>query len=368
MACTQNYTLFDHVAAPIFVLELDEEGVPTYTALNERAQQQSDRPMSDFIGRTALDVYPGAYGRHAHARFCDVTRSGLAMTCDIDLPMDRGVSSLRTHLHPEKDAEGRVVRIFGTFQDLTAEQDANDAKDEFNSLSTEMEQFLALAAHDLRAPLSNIVAITNLIREEFEPLDLGQSQLFNMIENIVAKTRDLVGDVLNHTQTISAPRDETVFNFPAMCQNICDTLDPHRIHNVTTSMSTLRADRTAVLITLRNLTDNALKHGGKEKLDIDISVQSGLPGMIEITLTDNGKGFSEAALKVMNGGRFEPNGGYGLFGVKRLISSRGGTLQARNLPDGSGAVVRFGLPGELLGVHAKSLLTAKKGSARNNAA
>ena len=72
--------------------------------------------------------------------------------------------------------------------------------------------------------------------------------------------------------------------------------------------------------------------------------------MVEVTLTDNGKGFSDAALEIMNGGRFRVDSGYGLFAIKRLITARAGTLVARNLPQGTGAVVRFSLPGEIVGV------------------
>ena len=343
------YTHFDMIAAPIFVLEPSAEGKPVYAAVNAFARELAGRPLSDYLGRTALEVYPMAYGRSAYEHHCEVLSSGEDLTYELDLPINGNVAAIRTTLRAEKDDAGRVLRMFGSSADMTAEKHARDAKLEFDTLSSEMEQFVAFAAHDLRAPMRNISVLTAMMRDDCGTPDKDQLEIINLIENIAVQSMDLISDVLSHAETVATKTNETVFSFPALCHSICETLDPQGHHRFLTSISTLKADRTAIQIALRNITENAIKHGDRESLEIDISVQQGMPGMIEITLSDNGKGFSEAALKIMNGGRFRADSGYGLFGVKRLISARGGTLIARNLPHQKGAVVRFALPGTLIG-------------------
>lgn len=346
------YRCLDQISAPVFVLEISAEGVPVYAAFNTHALQMSGRPLSDYIGRTAEEVYPQAFGRTAFARHCEVVARAAPVTYQVELPVGDLIRTVRTTLRPELDEKGRVLRLYGTSKDMTVEKQALEAKIQFDTLSSEMEQFVALAAHDLRAPMRHMATLADMLREDFNDMGDGKIELIDMMENIAMKSMDLISDVLSHAEIGTTGPIETVFSFPALCQDICDVIDPQSQHVITTSSATVNSDRTAMQIALRNVTENALKHGEREQLTINIAVQQGLPGMIEVTLTDNGRGFSDAALKVMNGGRFQVGSGYGLFGVKRLISARGGTLVARNLPEGHGAVVRFSLPGDLIGAAA----------------
>lgn len=349
MTAAQPYDCFDMISSPVFVLEVNAADEPVYVAMNAYARKVSGRPLSDYVGHTALEVYPMAYGRTAYARHREVMQSGKPMTYELDLPLGDKVSTVQTTLRPELDQQGRVIRLFGSSVDTTAERDAREAKVAFDTMSSEMEQFVAFAAHDLRAPMRNIATLADLLRAEFADADDDKLEMVKLISSVATQSMNLITDVLSHTQTVSSETNDTVFSFPALCHAIWTTLDPTDTHHFTAALLALRADRTAMQIVLRNLTENAIKHGGRDRLEISVEVAVGLPGMIEVTLTDNGKGFSDAALKVMNGGRFRVESGYGLFGIKRLISARGGTLVACNLPNGSGAVVRFSLPGTILG-------------------
>ena len=197
--------------------------------------------------------------------------------------------------------------------------------------------------------MKNIAMLANILREDLQSQPPETLEVVDLIENVAAKSMDLIAEVLDRAQITGVDRYETVFSFPVICHDICATIDPQKNHVVETSLNAIKADRSAVQVALRNLVENAMKHGQRDHLRIEILVQNGMPGMIDITLIDNGRGFSDAALDAMNGGRAKLEQGFGLFGVKRLISARGGTLEARNLPDGGGAAVRFSLPGEVVG-------------------
>ena len=345
----ETYSVFDHVSTSIFVLEVDGRGRPVYAAVNAHALEEAGRPLSDYLGRSALDVYPLAYGRAAYARQCEALSGASSQTFELCLPVRGELRTLRTTLNPQRDEAGRVVRLFGSHVDVTPERNARAAQAEFDTLSSEMEEFVAFAAHDLRAPMKNIAMLANILREDLQSQPPETLEVVDLIENVAAKSMDLIAEVLDRAQVTGVDRYETVFSFPVICHDICATIDPQKNHVVETSLNAIKADRSAVQVALRNLVENAMKHGQRDHLRIEILVQNGMPGMIDITLIDNGRGFSDAALDAMNGGRAKLEQGFGLFGVKRLISARGGTLEARNLPDGGGAAVRFSLPGEVVG-------------------
>lgn len=354
MTSQHSYRDFNLVSAPVFVLHIDDAGEPVYAAVNDFALRKSARPLSDYLGRTALDVYPQAYGRRAYACHCSARDSGKVSTYQLDLPVAGITRSFRTTLCPDMDKDGKVTRLVGYSTDLTTEQNAQDAEVQFKTLAAEMEQFIALAAHDLRAPMRQISAITALLREEPDEKSTSTTELLDALNRIATKTMDLVSEVLQHVEVASEGNPETVFSFPALCQTILETLDPTHIHDVTTSVATISTDRTVMQIALHNMIENALKHGQRDQMKIRIDIRQGRTGMLEVTLTDNGKGFSHDALKVMNHSQFRAESGYGLFAVKRLISARGGTLAAQNRPDQSGAEARFSVPGFCVGQPLKS--------------
>ncbi|KIN64737.1 Histidine kinase [Sulfitobacter noctilucicola] len=348
MPLSPHYAQLDLIASPVFVLEIDAEGQPVYAAFNKKARSVSGRPLSDYLGRTAKEVYVGPFGRAAYERHCQARDSVAPLVYQVDLPIADRTRTIQTTLHPEKDAHGKLQRLYGTSIDLTAQTAAQQAKEEFEALTNEMEQFVALAAHDLRTPMRNISAIADLLLDEFVDRGDGKVELIETLDKIAIKTSELITDVLSHVESVRAQSKASTFSFPALCYDILGALDPLSQHKVKAATVTMRADRTAMQIVLRNLTENAMKHGGRKKLSLDIDVQKGLPGMIDVTLSDNGGGFSKDGLELMNGGRFRAESGYGLFAVKRLIDARGGTLVARNLPDSGGAVVRFSLPGDCI--------------------
>jgi signal transduction histidine kinase len=159
----------------------------------------------------------------------------------------------------------------------------------------------------------------------------------------------LISDVLNHARAMDASDTSSRFNFGALCRDICDVLDPMGDHKFTYTSADVIADRTAMQIAVRNVIDNALKHGDREQLSIDIMLQRGRSKTLDVVLTDSGSGFSEAALAFVNGGNFEMESGYGLLGVRRMVQARGGSMTAQNIEGGTGAIIRFSMPGIWIG-------------------
>jgi hypothetical protein len=49
----------------------------------------------------------------------------------------------------------------------------------------------------------------------------------------------------------------------------------------------------------------------------------------------------------LDGGKLRMDSGFGLFGVRRLINSRGGEIRAENLKDNQGSIIRFTMEGTI---------------------
>lgn len=352
MSAADPFAHLDHLAAPVFVLEVDTRGLPVYRAFNACARAIDGRPLTDYLGRTAAEVYAPPHGQAALARHCEVARTGRPLTCTLEFPRAGELRQLRTTLSPERDVDGNLRWLYGTFFDITAQSDAEqaDARQDrvpHSAAVSEAEQLVAMAAHDLRAPMRNVTMLAEVLKEDFVDHGDGKLNLINMMDGIADKTMKLIDDILSHTQSVEAAQTETSFDLTDLTGTICDILDPEGRHQVTVPHARLLTDKTALHLGLRNLIENAMKHAGRSRLLLQVSVEQHPRAMIAVTLEDNGKGFCDAALKLMNGADFRIAGGYGLFAIRRIIRARGGTITARNSSATGGAVIRFTLPGHV---------------------
>jgi len=114
------------------------------------------------------------------------------------------------------------------------------------------------------------------------------------------------------------------------------------------SHSRIAADKTATQIVLRNLMDNAIKHSGKSMVDLSVKVQEEREGVLSFVVNDNGHGFPDPTVAFLDGGQMQANSGFGLLGIRRLVTARGGDISAENIAGGEGSLVRFTLSGNIV--------------------
>ncbi len=341
--------LLDAVAAPVFVLDVEPSGRIVYSGYNRTALAIAGFALADVLGRTVEEVFAGRMGQVAYARHQQVARSAETSVYEVDLPMADRVRHMRTTMTPLLDAQGKVTRLVGTFTDITAENVINQARAGAEVLSTEIEEFISLAAHDLRSPIRRVQAIAGMLRADFEDLGDGKLELIDMLEKVAVKTSELIVDVLEHARATGLQEEERQeFDFGDLCADLSVMLDPLGEHAINHPGGSVAADRAALQIVLRNLMDNALKHSGRERVELEISLGAASPDMLEVSVTDNGKGFAKPALDLLAGGKLRPDSGFGLAGIRRLVASRGGHIEIEAADEAHGARVRATLPGRIL--------------------
>lgn len=340
------------VEHPIFVLQPDEEGLPRYTAFNSYACRVLGKPEAEIIGLTAKELYGGRLGNIAFRHHCDALTSGEPRVYEILLPIEDRQMLVRTSLCPVRDASGRVIRIVGSSLDVSGNRLLREMQAEAHTMQNEMEDFINLAAHDLRAPMRNVSQIAQMLREDFEDHGDGKLELIDLLTEVGEKAMALIGDVLSQAQAGSAAEQTVDFDFGELVEEIMILLDPQQRCVVAFDSGLVSGDRTAVQIILRNLLENAIKHGqrstaapGRGGPHVQISLADRQDGFFEVSILDSGKGFDDPALLFLEKGKLRTGSGFGLFGVRRLIHARGGELSVTNRGRDSGAEIVFRLPG-----------------------
>lgn len=154
-----TFASYDSVMTPIFVLEIDEQERPVYAAFNAFACNTAGLSVENLVGKTAEEVYGGRYGALAYARHIQAMLGGFPVSYELTLPLRGKPRTVRTHLEPIFDTTGDVGYLIGTSADMSEAQELRETRIDAETQVREIENFVSLAAHDLRSPMRQISSL-----------------------------------------------------------------------------------------------------------------------------------------------------------------------------------------------------------------
>jgi signal transduction histidine kinase len=342
-----DFSVYDYVDQPIFVLVADSSNRPIYHYVNPRACREAGRRREDSVGRAACDVFSGRSAYALYQRQCDAWDAGKPAEYEIVLQTDHRPRWLKTRLLPIHDQDGVMTHMVGSYLDITHEQERLQEHALSIAAAHEMEDLMCMAAHDLRSPIGNLKSLAEVFRKDFIDHGDGKKELINLIDVIADKTLSVISQIMVQAMATNEPESAEVFDLGALCDDILIMLDPMRQHNVTYPSVLVETDHTAVHIILRNLIDNACKHSMNENAQIEIEVDAMNPQRLLFVVRDDGPGFSSSNPERRDAGQ---QTGFGLPAALRLAHSRGGQITIMPPKSGRGAEVRFEFPGRLVEV------------------
>ncbi|MGJ8595546.1 sensor histidine kinase [Sulfitobacter sp.] len=346
MALEELFELVDCVPTPIFVMDVVQGQMPIYAHYNTAAVEKTGMKLCNIIGKNSIEVFGAEFGAAALDEQHKTILARQQRKYEYELPLKGEMRIVRTTLSPQFDEDGNVIRLIGSPADVSIEWLAQNAQAKLANISTEVEQFIAMAAHDLRTPMRNVMSLAELLEEGFQNHGDGKLELIELLKETSEKSMDLISDVLSYASTLNLSSAMILYPLDTMCQNLMQVLDPQGQHNITSTKITLSGEKNVMQIVLHNLIDNAIKHGDSPHLSLSCIARMVGPSQVEITLSDNGAGFENPGTLFLETGEFMTDSGYGLLAVRKLILARHGTITAFNDPDTGGSSVRFTLPSD----------------------
>jgi two-component system phosphate regulon sensor histidine kinase PhoR len=218
-------------------------------------------------------------------------------------------------------------------------------------------EFVATVTHELKTPIATIRAVGDSLvsgrvrtaddQREYAQLVVQEAKrLTRLVDNLLAMSRitdvadvysfeplsvdGLVDKVLDEFgQQLAAARFETQVDIP---------LD----------LPLVRADRTAVVLMLENLVDNAIRYSPATR-SLRISARRDGVNLVVLDVSDTGRGIPDDEIDQVTRkfvrGRHAVSGGsgLGLAIVKRIVTDHGGRLTLRSAVD-VGTTVSVSLP------------------------
>jgi len=274
---------------------------------------------------------------------------------------DGTIRHVRSQFEFEVNAKGEAAYINGFNQDITRSklaqleirkniEDLNKITIDLVKRNNDLEQFTYIVSHNLRAPVANIIGLSNILSDDdFEEEQEVKAALATSI-GILDQTVIDLNHILQAGNQVNE-KNEPVF-FQSLVEDIKESLDSViKNENVTIAFNfAVPCNIKSYLYSIfYNLIINSIKFN-RPGVDPVISISTHCTGNeLEIRFKDNGKGIAEKDLKSIFGlyKRFDTSTegkGMGLFMVKMQAENLGGKISVQS-EYGSGTTFIITFPG-----------------------
>lgn len=256
---------------------------------------------------------------------------------------------MRSRANPRREADGRIVRWYGTTEDIDqeklSEEMLRESNAELRAVNRELEEFAYVASHDLQEPLRMINIYTQMLMRKLSPhLDDSTQQYADFIKNGVIRMEALLHDLLSFSRLIHSDRQSAgEADLTNALKQAITTLGP-TLEELGADISfaclpAVRGDEGQLAQVFQNLLSNALKYRKPfEQPRIEVEAKPHPTGW-KICVKDNGIGFDQRHGNQIFG-LFKrlfkdeyPGTGIGLAICKRIVERYGGQIWAESVPD-----------------------------------
>lgn len=246
------------------------------------------------------------------------------------------------------DKDKRPARILGTLVDIT----------EFKRLQQQKDDFLSIASHELKTPITSLKASLQLLdKMKDDPSPKIFPRLIEQSTRSMQKISALVEDLLNVSRANESQLrlNKKVFNIAELLDNCCNHVRVAGKYELIVQgdrQLNIYADEHAIDQVIVNLVNNAVKYA-PDSLKIYLIIEKEKE-MIKISVKDNGPGIAPEKLpylferyyQVDTAGYQNSGLGLGLYICSEIIKRHGGKIGVTS-ELGKGSVFYFTLPSAL---------------------
>jgi len=240
------------------------------------------------------------------------------------------------------------------------DMELSEANRHLIALDESKSEFVSVAAHQLRTPLTGVKwAFNELLDKELGKLNSGQQAVTEDGLKSSIRIIDLVNQLLNVARIEEGkyginPKKQSFINLlKSVAERMKQGADNKGIIfavDISPDIPLIKIDEEKMGIALENLIDNAIKYtlpGGK----VTVEAFLGEDG-VKIEISDTGIGIPEEQIERLfskffrgdNALRLQTSGtGLGLYVVKNIIEGHDGTIDIESI-DGKGTVATITLP------------------------
>ena len=333
-------------ALPVLIAYIDDRQRYRYT--NRTYENWYDKPRSVLQGKTVEEVV-GENNYQKLLPYIETALAGETVTFESQPVAENGASYWISATYiPDIDVNGEVKGFFSMIDDITERKAVDRMKSEF----------ISIASHEMRTPLTSIHGVIKLLSaERLGKLSERGKVMADMALRNSNRLVHLVSDILD-LERMESGRDEitkTTCNSFRLIQQAIDTVSSmareQEIALETNSASVeFQGDRDRLVQTLINLLSNAIKFSDKHsKLEISSQLQG---KNVLFLVKDKGRGIPSEKLDTIferfqqvdaSDSRKKGGTGLGLAICRHIVEQHGGKIWVESIY-GEGSTFFFLIP------------------------
>jgi signal transduction histidine kinase len=236
---------------------------------------------------------------------------------------------------------------------VAAERELERHARELERSNRELDEFAAIASHDLSAPLVTISGFLTLLDERFgERVDAEAAEFVRYAQSEAQRMQRLIADLLEYSRVGRAGIAPDEVDLTALTREtlagLRAAIDEAGAEIVIDPLPVVRADPRALGRVLQNLVSNAVKFAGDARPVVHVTARP-LDHAWEIAVIDNGIGVDPEEREQIFEMFHRPGvdgvagTGLGLAICERIVERHGGRIWVDAAP-GGGSAFRFTLP------------------------
>jgi len=331
------HSLVEHL--PVCVYRIDTEGGITFG--NSAYLNDVGHTLPELLGKTVYDLFPAQEAEKYDADDRRVLETGEVFH-DIEEHDVRGqrlyVEVLKSRVH---DHQARPIGVQGIYWDVSARKHAEDQLQrtmaELERSNKELQQFAAVASHDMHAPLRRLAMISQLIQGQFgESVSQELGELLGFIVTSVEHMQELINDLLAHSRIGATDKPPEPVDCQSVVKKAVDNLGPAISESgaelAIGQLPKIVAHRVELVQLFQNLIGNAVKYHGSDPPRVEVCAEP-VESQWLFRIKDNGIGIPEkdretvfdAFRRLHDDERF-PGTGLGLATCKKIVEHHDGRI------------------------------------------
>jgi len=337
-------TLTDVV--PQLIWSTDDTGKPAY--FNRRWYVYTGLSFDQSTGMGWKEVLHPEEAEGIIRQWQDAITGQKAFTAEYRLRREDG--AFRWHIVrnvPLFDDDGVLSGWFGSATDIH----------ELKALQQQKEDFIGIASHELKTPVTSLRVYTEMLQEKFEAAGNREYAGFMVKMNVqVDRLTDLIRDLLDTTRITDGqlPLNLEPFDLNDLINERVEEIQRlsarHQLQFNPNGAGVITADRERISQVLTNLLSNAVKYSPQGG-NVVISTGS-TPDAVTVTVADSGIGIPEQAQAHVFDRFYRvhsaqtqtyPGLGLGLYISSEIVRRHGGKIGVASR-EGAGATFRFSIP------------------------